>query len=65
MARTKTAMPKLRLARSGGGRRKLIALLVLGAVVYWVIKDPVGAADFVSTVWNGFGEFFSNLQTTR
>lgn len=48
--KAKSAVPKLRLVRPGGGRRKFVALLVLVALVVWVVKDPRGAAHTVSTV---------------
>jgi hypothetical protein len=59
--KTKTAVPKLRLVRPGGKRRKLVALLVVVAVVAEVVRYPVESADLAATVFGGFVEFFKAL----
>jgi hypothetical protein len=54
MSRAKTSavqLPKLRT----GGRAKLIALLVVVAIVWLVIKDPVGVAHAVTEIGHGIG----------
>jgi hypothetical protein len=65
MARPKTDMRTLRLARPGGGRRKLIGLLVLVGLVLLVVNDPAGAADVVGTVADGLYEFVKALFSSR
>jgi hypothetical protein len=57
MSRTKTALHLPRV----GGRSKLIALLVIAAFVWWVIQNPAGAADAVSTVVHGIAAFVKAL----
>jgi hypothetical protein len=60
-AKTKTAIPKLHFVRPGGKRRKLVALLVVVAVVALVIKCPVETAELVATVVDGLTDFVKAL----
>lgn len=62
MARTKTTVPKLRLARPGFTRRKFVALLVVVALVWLVVQNPTGAAHVVGTVVHGVATFVRSLR---
>jgi hypothetical protein len=61
MSKVKPAVPKLRLVRPGGGRRRLVAFVVLFVLVLWVVNDPVGAAGVFTDVFTGLATFLREL----
>jgi hypothetical protein len=58
---SKKSMP-LRLPKVGGGR-KLLGLLVLALVVWFVIRDPLGAAAFARSVGHGLSVAGDSIST--
>jgi hypothetical protein len=56
---SKTSLP---LPRVGGGR-KLFGLLVLALVVWFVIRDPHGAAAAAHAIGHGLGRVADSVTT--
>jgi hypothetical protein len=57
VTRTKTALklPGVSL------RTKLITLLVVAALLWWIVSDPAGAANVITTVVKALVTFFGAL----
>lgn len=61
MSRSRGAIQFPRFTHGGGGR-KFVGLLAAVAVLWWIIDDPVGAANDVGALVDSIGTFIRALR---